>query len=51
MHREADLLLLTGLVSRTMHATMMLFSYKHVIEGQGSIITKKNTTEHESCTV
>ena len=41
MHREAELWLIIGLVSRIMHATRTLFSYKNMIEGQGSIIAKK----------
>ena len=41
MHKEADLWLLTGLVSR-IYMLHTLFSYKNVIDGRGSIIAKKN---------
>ena len=45
MHREAELWLITRLVSRITHATRKLFSYKNMIEGQGSIIAKKTGYE------
>ena len=38
--------LFTGLVFRIMHAYMTLFSYKNIVEVQGSITAKK--TEYET---